>query len=246
MKTSSTGAFHGRQTVTGWTPDACSRLVEAGGDTLRPGGLELTEYLLGFGDFHDGSRILDAGCGMGATLQYLHATRSVAAVGVDSSAAMLAAARRHTPESSLVCAALEKLPFGEASFDGVICECVLSQTSARAVLAEFQRVLASDGLLLLTDLYRRGDRPHHSGEQTPGTRLATKEQIETMLEEAGFIIEQWQDRTRDLQNLAIRLIMAPGDAAENLSGWSGTECIVNEEERRSMGYYLLTARSTAR
>lgn len=232
--------------MTSWTPDSCSRLAEAAGDTLRPGGLELTEYLLGFGKFPDNGRILDAGCGMGATLKYLITTRRLAAVGVDSSPGMLAAARSHSPELPLVCAALEKLPFGEAGFDGIICECVLSQTDMRSVLTEFHRVLSANGLLLVTDLYRKPGCPNRSGERTNGTQPATKEQTEIMLEEAGFVIEQWEDRSRDLRNLAIRLIMAPGSSGENLFGWSGAGCFLNETDSKEMGYYLLTARRAAR
>lgn len=222
--------------MTDWTPDSCSRLAEVAGDTLRPGGIELTEYLLGLGSFPRNSRILDAGCGMGATLDYLISGRRLDAIGVDSSQSMITAARRRSPELPVVCAELESLPFGEAEFDGILCECVLSQTSVRAVLAEFKRVLSVGGLLLVSDLYRK------SGDRATGSQLITKEQTEIMLEEAGFMIEHWEDRSQDLRNLAIRLIMAPGSSGENLFGWSGAGCFWDKSECMDMGYYLLAAR----
>lgn len=233
-----------------WTPDTCSRLVEAAGDTLRPGGLELSKHLLGFGNFQDGSRILDAGCGMGATLRYLAQTCRLDAVGVDGSAAMLTAARQHSPELTLVCAELDKLPFDDASFDGIICECVLSQTGVRAVLAEFKRVLRGRGVLLLSDLYRRTASPSRTAEPAADDDLATKEQAESMLREAGFVVEHWEDRTRDLQQLVVRLIMAPGPAGEGLFDWTGRKCCSNGKEtgiaRRDLGYQILVARRAAR
>ncbi len=232
-----------------WTPDTCSRLMEVSGDTLRPGGLELSRHLLGLGNFQEGSRILDAGCGMGATLRYLAQTCRLTVVGVDSSAPMLTAARRHSPELPLVCAALEMLPFDEASFDGIVCECVLSQTAVREVLAEFKRVLRMDGLLLVTDLYRRPARPNRVAEPSADDRLATREQTEIMLREAGFTIEHWEDRTRDLQQLAVQLIMAPGSVGENRFGLIGEGCFFNGTETgaagRDMGYHLLVARRSA-
>lgn len=232
-----------------WTPDTCSRLMEAAGDTLRPGGIELSKHLLGFGNFQTGSRILDAGCGMGATLRYLSQTCRLDAVGVDSSESMLTAARQQSPGLPLVCAALDKLPFGDASFDGIICECVLSQTSVRAVLAEFKRVLRVDGLLLLSDLYRRTACPNRTTEPAPNDRLATKEETEIILQEAGFTVEHWEDRSRDLQQLAIQLIMAPGSSSESLFDWTGRKCCSNGTEtgtaRRDLGYHLLVARRSA-
>jgi len=233
-----------------WTLETCSRLVEVAGDTLRPGGLELSEHLLGFGNFQANSRILDAGCGMGSTTRYLSRSGSLEAVGVDSSEAMLTTARRHSREATLVCAALEELPFGEASFDGIVCECVLSQTIVATVLAEFQRVLCVDGLLLVSDLYRRSAITESELETATGNRLATKGQTEKMLQDAGFTIEHWEDRTRDLRQLAIRLIMAPGPAGENLFGWRGPGNVCNENGTdmgcRYLGYYLLAARRVAR
>lgn len=232
--------------VNNWTPDTCSWLMEVSGDTLRPGGLELSKHLLSLGNFQAGSRILDAGCGMGATLRYLTQTCRLNAVGVDSSAPMLTAARRHSPELPLVCAALEMLPFDEASFDGIVCECVLSQTAVREVLAEFKRVLRVDGLLLVTDLYRRPARLSRVAEPSADDRLVTRVQTEVMLREAGFTIEHWEDRTRDLQQLAVQLIMAPGSAGESRLGLIGEGCFFNGTETgaagRDTGYHLLVAR----
>lgn len=232
-----------------WTPHTCAGLVEAAGDTLRPGGLELTEYLLGCGNFQAGSRILDAGCGMGATLRYLTQAGGLGAVGVDSSATMLATTRSHSGEAPLVCAALEKLPFGAASFDGVICECVLSQTAATTVLGEFQRVLRVNGLLLVSDLYLRPAGPDRVADLAAGDQLTTKEQTETMLKDAGFTVEIWEDRTRALRQLAIRLILAPGPPQENLFGWREQGCVPNETgtgiTNRDLGYQLLVARRSA-
>ena len=235
--------------MSGWAPETCGRLMEVAGETLRPGGLELSEHLLDLGNFRAGSRILDAGCGMGATLRHLTQACRMKAVGVDSSIAMLTAAQRHSRELPLVCAALERLPFGDASFDGVICECVLSQTAVTPVLAEFQRVVRVGGLLLLSDLYRRSAGPNPAAAPAPAERLATKEQTETMLKDAGFMIGHWEDRTRDLQELAFRLIMAPGSTRENLYGWREQGGFLNEKEPcagfRDVGYHLLVARRSA-
>lgn len=236
--------------MSSWTPETCSRLVEAAGDTLRPGGLELSEHLLGFGNFQSNSRILDAGCGMGSTTRYLSRSGHLKAVGVDSSVAMIAAARSYSNDVPLVLAALERLPFGEARFNGVVCECVLSQTAVKTVLAEFQRVLRVNGVLLVSDLYRRSAGPDPAAEQATGNRLATKEQTEAILKDAGFTIEHWEDRTRDLRQLAIRLIMAPGSPGENLFDWRGPGNVLNgcgtDLRCRDLGYYLLAARRIAR
>ena len=233
-----------------WTPETCATLLEAAEDTLRPGGLDLTGHLLNFGNFTAGSRVLDAGCGSGSTLHYLVNARQTAAVGVDSSLSMLASARPQSGGAPLVCAALENLPFRNVCFDGVVCECVLSQTSAGKVLAEFHRVLRADGVLLVSDLYRRQKDPGIETELPPDDGLPTVRQAETMLANAGFAVEHWEDRTRDLRRLAVRLIMASGPVSENLFNWGkkgrasgGTEMCAGDRE---LGYHLLVARKIER
>lgn len=41
------------------------------GDTLRPGGMFLTDRAVKICDFKNGDKILDVGCGMGATVEKL-------------------------------------------------------------------------------------------------------------------------------------------------------------------------------
>ena len=186
MKTSSVPRENGAARDR-WTLGEAGDLLEAADDTLRPGGLELTEYALGYCDFPDGSRILDAGCGTAATARHLIKAGRLSAVGVDRSPTLLAEARRLCPQLPLVLAELEQLPFADGSFDGVVCECVLSQTDAAGVLTGFGRILRPGGYLILSDLYRKTERgaaegstanPGRTGEtttmgRTPGVAEAS-------------------------------------------------------------------------
>ncbi|MFZ4857170.1 MAG: DVU_1556 family methyltransferase [Desulfuromonadaceae bacterium] len=232
--------------MTVWTPDTCRTLIDVTGAALRPGGLDLTGHLLSFGNFTPGSRILDAGCGLGTTLKHLATTGHTGALGVDSSLSMLAAARSQTGGAALICAELECLPFPAASFDGIICECVLVQTAASEVLAEFQRILCADGVLLISDLYRR--EPETGSCQAPDDRLPTRREAETMLRDAGFTVEHWEDRTGNLKQLAARLLMESGTAQENLCYWPGNGTVRSTDAVsgfKTIGYHLLVARRDA-
>ena len=62
-----------------------SYMHEATGDTLRPGGFKLTEQAVHFCALNDRSRVLDLGCGMGATASYLYRQHGILTVGIDPS-----------------------------------------------------------------------------------------------------------------------------------------------------------------
>lgn len=255
MKTSSfpgeTGAAWDR-----WTLSEAGGLLEAADGTLRPGGLELTGYALGYCDFPDGSRILDAGCGTAATARHLVKAGKLSVVGVDRSPTLLAEARRLCPQVPLVLAELEQLPFADGSFDGVVCECVLSQTDAAVVLSGFRRILRPGGFLIQSDLYRKTERgpagsstmdcPGGPSESSTAEMLATKKETVDLLESAGFETVLWQDRSADLKRLALRLIMAPGSSSGNLNGWCRqVSCSKEPAETawwRGVGYHLIVAR----
>ena len=229
--------------MTDWTPERCRPLTDVTGAALRPGGLDLTEHLLSFGNFTPGSRILDAGCGLGTTLNHLVTTGHPGVIGVDSSLSLLAAARSQAGEAALVCAELECLPFSAARFDGIICECVLVQTEVTTVLTEFHRVLCAGGLLLVTDLYRR--EPETGSCQAPGDRLPTRQEAEAMIREAGFSVEHWEDRTGDLKQLAVRLLMASGTVQADLCNWLGNGTVRSTAAVsgfKTIGYHLIVAR----
>ncbi len=230
------------QAMSAWTLESTSTLRRAGGGPLRPGGLRLTGQALAACDFAPGSRILDAGCGTGVTSRYLADQHRLSVFGIDTSATLLGAARDQDSALALARGTLDTLPFASASFDGIICECTLSQTRPAIVLAEFARVLRPGGQLVLTDLYSRSP----AVEQPAAT--PTKEQTLALLEATGFKLSLWQDRTADLKRLAVDLIMAPGDCADNLRGWqpgnAGDPKLNERTAWRNLGYYLLVARRT--
>jgi tellurite methyltransferase len=100
--------------------------------------------------------VLDAGCGEGRNLVYL-LRRGIACYGVDRDAravdAVRALARGLAPElpaENFQVAALDHLPFPDASFDAVICSAVLHFSDDAAhfgrVVSELWRVLAPAGI----------------------------------------------------------------------------------------------------
>jgi SAM-dependent methyltransferase len=106
-----------------------------------------------------GARILDAGCGNGRHAVEL-ARAGYGVVGLDGSAALLAAARRDLHAGrrpQFVRGSYGTLPFAPRSFDAVLCLGTalgyLGEAADRAALREFRRVLAPDGRVLIETMH---------------------------------------------------------------------------------------------
>lgn len=105
-----------------------------------------------------GHRVLDIGCGPGFYLAELlpELGANGAVVGVDASAAMLAAAARRCEglgDASFHEGSATTLAFDEQSFDRALCVQVLEYVAdVPAALAEFHRVLRPGGRLVIWDV----------------------------------------------------------------------------------------------
>lgn len=108
-----------------------------------------------------GEAVLEVGCGTGslAIAARQAVGREGRVVGIDPSAAMVAAARKKAAQKhadvSFEPAAGEKLPFAEGEFDAVLCSLVLHHLPGgvkEATLAEVLRVLRPGGRFLAVDL----------------------------------------------------------------------------------------------
>ena len=131
-----------------------------------------------------GKRVLDAACGEGYG-SWLLAGAAADVVGVDIDEAAIAhAASRYTGRANLrfVSGSCAALPLGDASVDRVVSfETIEHLSSQAAMLAEFRRVLAPDGALILSSpnkaVYSGG-----SGEDNHfHVRELDRDELETML-----------------------------------------------------------------
>lgn len=102
-----------------------------------------------------GKDVLDAGCGTGRWLRRLADKSPRSLYGVDSSADMLAVARRAcVSKTMLIMAQLPTLPLISNSIDLAICSFALSYIpDVGAFAQQLRRVLRADGELLITDMH---------------------------------------------------------------------------------------------
>jgi ubiquinone/menaquinone biosynthesis C-methylase UbiE len=111
-----------------------------------------------------GERVLEVGCGTGHLLREL-AGRVTQVVGCDRSATMLRQTRRRVGEGApLARAQAQELPFAAASFDTLICTFPAPYIADPRTWAEFARVLAPAGRVVV--VYGVS-----VGKKTPGQRL---------------------------------------------------------------------------
>lgn len=219
-------------------------LHRATGKTIRPGGLSLLKYALTLYPFKTDSRILDVGCGMGATVAYLRENHALRAAGLDLSRKLLA---QGMPSLPRVRARAEILPVASGCLDGLVCECVLSLvTDPLGTLSEFYRVLAPGGFIILSDIYRR-DSLKNSQDLTADCCLAgaiTREEVIDMVTQAGFSICLWEDHSRLLAELAVKLIFTYGSMTafwgQFAQGGDG-EKMAKAAKAMRPGYYMIVA-----
>jgi ubiquinone/menaquinone biosynthesis C-methylase UbiE len=211
----------------------------ADGESLRPGGSELTIRAMQCAGFGAGKRILDLGCGDGAGSRLLYQHGCVP-IALDLALPSLAHAAAAQAELAAVAADARRLPFADGSVDGILAECSLSLAGYQSsTLAECHRVLVPGGRLAITDVYaRHGDSDR---SPLPGclAGLAPRADILAALVEAGFSIQRWEDHSDVLKSFLAQMIFS-GRGSEAL--WTGDGSAFTAALRAQRpGYFLLVA-----
>ncbi|BBO84879.1 SAM-dependent methyltransferase [Desulfosarcina ovata subsp. sediminis] len=214
------------------------------GPAIRPGGLDLTRRAAGYCRLGPGGRVLDVGCGTGASLDLLARRFGARTIGIDLSPMLLGVARQNDPPLSVMRGNALALPLKSGMLRAVFFECVLSLVpDPAAALAEAHRVLQAAGRLVVADIYRQseGGGPDPGPWAGVGGCLRGAVGPRTLLQRihhAGFDSLLWEDHSDRLKALAAQLAWA----GLSLKPWwrdtfpDGAAC------RMRPGYFLLVAR----
>ena len=168
--------------------------AEAMSDELRHKPLDRA-LLTSFAEQVGAGRVWDVGCGPGQVTAFLTGL-GLNAAGLDLSDAMIAQARKRHPGLEFSTGSMTALPAADGSRSGLVSFYslihMIDDADLRLALAEFRRVLADDGLLLLA--VHTGQEIRHStewfGAEVDVTfRFFDPDWLSTELEQAGFAIE---------------------------------------------------------
>jgi len=176
-------------------------------DRFHIRGHEATVELARRASLRPGTPVLDVGCGLGGSARYLAHEHGCKVTGIDLTQEYVDAARvladtvRLSDDVSFQQASALELPFEDGSFEVVWTEHVqMNVEDKRAFYSEISRVLAPDGRLLFHDIFR-GDGealqyPVPWAEDPLISFLAKPATIRGLLEELGFVIQDWDDKSQ--------------------------------------------------
>ncbi|MBE0495455.1 MAG: class I SAM-dependent methyltransferase [Campylobacterales bacterium] len=225
-------------------------MQEATGETLRPGGFTLTQKAVSFCGLTMQNKVLDLGCGMGATASYLHQNYGIKVVGIDPSSKLLGMAKAKNPFASFVLGKGEALPFEEESFECVLAECTLSLMNALHVsLQEVFRVLEKGGWFVITDVYAKNPealKPMENFSLNSCMRgLHHLPRLQHELEMMGFEVMLLEDCSQLLKELMVKIIFSHGSMSafwsKTLDGEMPHACCAFEENLKACkpGYFMM-------
>jgi arsenite methyltransferase len=209
---------------------------DAWGDSIHPGGMELTARIASLVGIEKDCTVLDVASGKGETALYLAQTYGCAVLGIDVSRKLVDRARQRASGSrvdnlpAFVVADAEVLPFCDGCFDVLLCECSFSLLSSKdTATKEFCRVLRRDGRIGIADFYLRTG--YSSFKSKPPylcpERAETQETYQAILVNSGFREIRFEDQTDKLKETFLDLMLNFGSInafIDRLPQSCSTEC----------------------
>ena len=218
------------------------------GDTLRPGGMFLTDRAIKTCDFKANDKILDVGCGMGVTVERLKRVYDFNSFGVDPSTKLLELGREKYGNHNIDLGRGEALPYENLFFKGVMAECTMSlMEDFKKTIMESNRVLEDKGYFIVSDVYAR--RPEYLEEVQKHNvnscmrGLFNIDILKEAIVSLGFEIICFEDWTDLLKQLMVKIIFKYGSMSVF---WEIATCSSCGDFQKKLtlckpGYFLLIA-----
>ncbi len=171
------------------------------GDSLHPGGTELTLSLAEHLHLTEGDAVLDVACGRGTSLRALADRWGIRGTGLDAGG---------TPVDDTCVSVMRgdahAIPFADGAFRSMLCECAVSTfADQRQALSEIRRVLAHGGRVVVSDMVVDGPIPEllrpyaHAGACLAGARTMIGWQ--ELFADAGFTVVETRDESLHLARM---------------------------------------------
>lgn len=176
-------------------------------DELHAGGLGETRHLLSLLGLHDGSRLLDVGCGLGGSSRAAAAAYPCRVTGadltpeyVDVATALTARVGRLSDRVTFEITLPDRLPFADGAFDvAMMIHVGMNLPDKAAVFADVRRVLTPGGRFGIFDqmvgVGGPATYPLPWAEDERSSFLETPDRYAELLRAAGFELELEEDRS---------------------------------------------------
>jgi len=221
----------------------------ASGETMHPGGPQLTRRLLELCDLPFDARILDLGCGAGATVSGLVKAGFEYTLGLDRLEILLSKGQDQHPQAPLACGLGGLLPIANDQLDAILVECSLAaMANFEQVIKEIQRVLRSGGKLAVSDLYARKPEGIPALQALPLSsglaQVLSHPELINSLQHHGFKTLVWEDHSESLKEMTGQIISTHGSIS---NFWRQTEPAADTLDiqiavsKARLGYYILIA-----
>lgn len=190
----------------GLDPDRLAAKDLAPVDEFHIGGRLATQHAVAKMRLADGAHVLDVGCGLGGATRYLASSSNCRVTGIDLTPEYIGVARMLAERTGLsqridyhVASALD-MPFADETFDAAITLHVAMNIKDRdGLYREVARVLKRGAAFCIYDVMKGENEdlvyPVPWAETAATSHLTTPEEMVVLLEQAGFAVEEVEDRT---------------------------------------------------